>query len=674
MKSQKAIFPRPKKLSLTVFALLLSMSFLLGQDAKDFKTTDFNKKFDATKEVYKKGDTHAALQMYLELYRGDTTNANICYLIGDCYLKGRSEKVKALYYLQKALPSISNKYNESSPLEKNAPLLTYKLLGDAYHIHSKFDLAIQFYEKYKSELLVYKRKDIKNVKEANRKIEMCNTAIVLTAVPINAKVENMGKNINSPYADYSPVLTADQQTIIFTTRRKESTGGELTPDGKYFEDIYISNYNGKSWSPAESIGKPINTNNNEASVGISPDGQEILIYKDDNGDGNIYSTTLNGDVWSEPVKLNSNINSKYWEPSAFISADGHAIYFISNRPGGYGGRDIYVSQKTEKGEWGKAVNMGGLINTPYDEDAPFIHPDGITLFFSSNGHNTMGGFDVFHSSLSDDGSKWLAPINAGFPINSPDDDVFFVVSTDKTKAFYSSFKEGGFGEKDNYMITFLDQKQAPLTLLKGVVKDENGSVPKDIEITVTDNETGKLAGVYRPNSKTGQYLFILTPGKNYNISYEADGFLFYSENRDIAKKTNYYEIYKAIQLPPIIVGSKMVLNNVFFDFDKATLRKSSNVELRNINRFLTKYPKVVIEISGYTDSKGTPEYNLKLSNDRAAAVVNYLVAKGVNKTRIVYKGYGETSPNAPNQNADGTDNPEGRQLNRRVELKIIEIK
>lgn len=652
-----------------VIAFTLCFSVLSAQNNNGFQS-----KFKKAKEVHKEGDCYAALPLYIELYKTDTTNANICYLVGDCYLKARSGKAKALPYLEKALLSVSYKYSSESLDERNAPLLTYKLLGDAYHIHSKFDKAILSYEQYKKELLFYKKKDAVNLKDANRKIEMCRVGMQLMATPVNAKIENMGKNLNSPYADYSPVLTADQSTMIFTTRRSQSTGGETTEDGKYFEDIYISNYNGKTWSVAETIGKPINTDGNEASVSISPDGQEILIYKDDNGDGNIYSTTLNGDVWAEPVKLNSNINSKHWEPSAFISADGYYIYFTSDRPGGFGGRDIYVSRRDPKGEWSKAVNMGALINTEFDEDAPFIHPDGITLFFSSNGHNTMGGFDIFYSTLSDDGIKWQTPVNVGYPINSPDDDVFYIVSPDKTKAYYSSLKEGGLGEKDNYVITFLDQKQAALTLLKGLVKDAYGAVPKDIVITVTDNETGNIAGIYRPNSKTGQYLFILTPGKNYNISYEADGFMFYSENREISKKTNYYEIYKAIQLPPITVGSKIVLNNIFFDFDKATLRKTSNVELRHILRFLNKYPNIVVEISGYTDSKGTLEYNQKLSDERASAVVNYLISNKISKNRLIAKGYGESSPDALNQNSDGTDNPEGRQLNRRVELKIIEIK
>lgn len=655
--------------AIVTFLLLSIGTFsLFSQNSKNFDA-----KFERAAEEYKAGNYFDVLPMYLEMYRSDTANANICYLVGDCYLKARNAKANALPYLEKAVLATTPDYKEGSSEERRAPILAYKLLGDAYHIHSKYDKAILAYEKYKSEMLLNKRKDKVNQLDADRKIEMCHNAQEYTASPVKVKIENMGKALNSSYGDYSPVLTADQKVMIFTSRRKESTGGKTYDGGRFYEDIYISNYNGTEWSAAENIGKPINTDENEASVGISPDGQEILVYKDDNGDGNIYSTTLDGDVWTEPVKLNSNINSKYWEPSAFISADGMTIYFSSNRPGGFGGRDLYESQKTEKGDWGKPVNMGAIINTPYDEDAPFIHPDGITLFFSSNGHKTMGGFDIFYSTLSDDG-KWQAPQNVGFPVNSPDDDIFYVVSPDKTKAYYSSFKEGGFGEKDNYVITFLDQKQAALTLVKGTVKDSDGGIPKGIEITVTDNETGKIVGVYRPNKKTGQYLFVLTPGKNYNISYDADGFMFYSENRQIPKKTNYYEINKIIQLPPITVGSKIVLNNIFFDFDKSTLRTTSNVELKNIIRFLNKYPKIVIEIAGYTDSKGTPAYNLKLSQDRAAAVVDYLAAHGIAKARMAAKGYGEASPDASNENADGTDNPEGRQLNRRVEMKIIEIK
>jgi outer membrane protein OmpA-like peptidoglycan-associated protein len=398
----------------------------------------------------------------------------------------------------------------------------------------------------------------------------------------------------------------------------------------------------------------------------------ILIYKDDNGDGNIYSTTLNGDKWSQPVKLNENINSIYWEPSAFISADGNTIYFSSNRPGGYGGRDLYTCKKLPGGDWAKAVNMGPKINTQFDEDAPFIHPDGITLYFSSNGHTTMGGFDIFTTQLSGDGT-WSEPLNVGYPINTTDDDIYYVVSPDSRSAYFSSFRKEGLGEKDNYLATFPDRAETPLTVMKGTVIDETGKPAKNVEITVSDNVTGEVIGVYHTNSKTAQFLFILTPGKNYNVTYESDNHLFYSENMEIPANTNYYVIKRAIIMAPIVIGSKITLNNIFFDFDKATLRDLSNVEIKNLVRLMNNNPRLKVEISGHTDSKGSDAYNMKLSQARAQSVVSSLEANGISKNRMQAKGYGKHMPASPNTNPDGTDNPVGRQLNRRVELKIIGI-
>jgi outer membrane protein OmpA-like peptidoglycan-associated protein len=510
------------------------------------------------------------------------------------------------------------------------------------------------------------------INEVNRSIEMCKTGQRLVANPVKIKIQNLGATVNSTYADYSPVLSADGNSIFFTSRRAGSVGELKDDEGNYMEDIYISNKTATGWSKAINIGTPINTESNDASVGISPDGQTILIYKDDNGDGNIYSTTLKGDVWGTPIKLNENINSKYWEPSASFSSDGNTLYFVSNRPGGFGGRDLYISKKTSEGDWTKAVNMGSAINTPYDEDAPFMHADGITFSFSSNGHNTMGGFDIFTSILSYD-SVWSEAMNVGYPINTTDDDVFYVISPDGLKAYFSSFREGGLGEKDNYMLTFLEKKESPLTLVKGTVIDESGKPAKNVVITITDNETEQIVGVYHANTKTGKFLFILTPGKNYNITYQADNHLFYSENIEIPKASKYYELNREISLPPIVVGSKIVLNNIFFDFDKTTLRAQSNVELRNLVLIMKSNPNMKVEISGHTDSKGNDAYNQKLSEERAQAVVARLITNGISKDRMVAKGYGKTMPAAANRKANGSDDAVGRQLNRRVELKITKI-
>ncbi len=620
---------------------------------------------------YKEGYS-AALPIFLELYKEEPANMNLAFKIGVCYQASRNERAKAIPYFSKAITAVSDDYKGGSYKETNAPYITFKLLGDAYHLNYQFDSAIAVYGKFIFLMTSNNKTDKTSIDEINRKIEMCKTGKRLVGNPVRMKIQNLGTAVNSAYADYSPVLSADQSTIFFTSRRPEGTGDQKDDEGNYMEDIYMSNKTTIGWSKVENIGTPVNTEWHEATVGLSPDGQTILIYKDDNGDGNIYSTTLDGDKWSTPVKLNENINSKYWEPSAFISADGNTLYFTSNKPGGFGGRDLYTSKRIPGGDWQPAVNMGANINTPYDEDSPFIHPDGITLSFSSNGHNTMGGFDIFNSLLSED-KTWSEPVNGGYPLNTTDDDIFYVVSPDNLKAYFSSFRKGGLGEKDNYMVTFLDRKETPLTLMKGIVNDESGKPAKKVEITVTDNETGEIVGIYHTNNKTGQFLFILTPGRNYNITYQAQDHLFYSENMEIPKKSNYYEIKKSISLDPIAVGSKITLNNIFFDFDKSTLRAVSNVELKNLFFLLKSNPNLKVEISGNTDSKGNDAYNQKLSEERAQAVVASLAAKGISADRMQARGYGETMPAAANKKLNGKDNPEGRQLNRRVELKITKI-
>ncbi|MBK7668250.1 MAG: PD40 domain-containing protein [Sphingobacteriaceae bacterium] len=613
-----------------------------------------------------------ALPVFVSLFKKDPTNMNLAFKIAVCYQASRMNRKQAIPYLIKATSSVSANYSGSTYKEKHAPLITYKFLGDAYHINYQFDKAIAAYQKYIGVMAENKSSEKDQISETNRKIEMCKVAKKFIASPVKVKLQNLGTTVNSSSGDYSSVLSADQQTLFFTSRRPESTGTQKDGDGNFMEDIYMSNKTKTGWSNAKNIGGPINTEWHEATVGISPDGQTILIYRDDMGDGNIYTTKLNGDMWGTPVKLNDNINTKHWEPSAFISADGTRLYLTSNKPGGYGGRDLYVSKRTFDGDWEKAVNLGPNINTPYDEDAPSIHPDGVTLYFSSNGHNTMGGFDIFSSSLLKEDS-WSEPVNVGFPINTTDDDVFYVISPDGRTAYFSSFREGGLGEKDNFMATFPEIKAKPLTLIKGTIIDESGKPAKNAVITITDNETEQIVGIYTANTKTGTFLFILTPEKNYNITYQADNHLFYSENMEIPKESNYYELKRTVKLDPIVVGSKIVLNNIFFDFDKATLRPLSNVEIKNLVTLMRSNPNLKVEISGHTDSKGNDDYNRKLSEERAQAVVNKLVENGISADRFKAKGYGENTPSVPNTKVNGTDDPEGRQLNRRVELTITEI-
>lgn len=651
---------------------LFCLVFCLVAVAKNSK--EFQDKFAKAETLFTDSSYTDALPLYLDLQKLDSSNANINYKVGYCYLKARQGRNKAALYLEKAVKAASPSYKLGSAEETKAPLEAYLRLGEAYHFNGKFDDAIANYEKYKVVSAQSKPLDATQLQDVERKIQISKNAKVLVSRPVKIRIDNFGKNVNSPYGDYAPVLTADQSTLIFTSRRPETTGGEKFTGGLYFEDIYIATKKDSIWGVATNIGAPINTNSNEASVSVSLDGQTIIIYKDDNGDGNLYITHLRGDKWSTPEKLNANINSKAAEPSAWLSPDGNTLYFSSDRKGGFGGMDLYKSQRTNGGDWGEAVNLGPTINTPYDEDGPFIHPDGITLFFSSNSHQTMGGFDIFYSTIAEDGTTWSDPVNVGYPVNSTDDDIFYVVSPDNKRAYYTSLRAGGFGDKDNYIITFLEQKNATLALLKGTVLDESGTALPEVKITVTDNTTGKVVGVYHANSITGKYLFVLTSGKNYNVAYEAEGFLFYSYNVYVPKKTNYFEIVKTVQLPKIVVGSVVVLENIFFDYNQASLTTESNTELGNVLKFIKANPNVIVQIAGYTDSKGSKDYNKKLSLERAKSVVASLVAQGAPKDRLVAKGYGEEVPTAPNEKSDGSDNLEGRQRNRRVEFRILDVK
>jgi outer membrane protein OmpA-like peptidoglycan-associated protein/tetratricopeptide (TPR) repeat protein len=647
-----------------VLSILLFCASVLSATAQ---VSDKKKFMDADNYFIDSNYTRA-LPLYLELLRNDPANSNLNYHAGICYLNSATERGKALEFLQKASSGVSQKYRERSFKEKHSPLSTWLYLGDAYHYAYQFDSAIAMYNKFMPYMPV---NDAEMHDMLLRRIQICNNAKQLVSEPIPFKVQNLGPKINSSEGDYSAVVSADQSMLIFTSRRPGSTGGKLDQDGRYFEDIYYSSRKDTLWSDPVNMGPNVNTDGHEASISTSIDGQQLFIYKDDNGNGNIYYTSLKGDQWQTPVKLDPNINSKYWEPSCALSPDGETFYFSSDTLGGFGGLDIYRCKKLPNGKWSKAQNLGPRINTPFNEDAPFIQADGVTFYFSSQGHRTMGGYDIFKTTLSDSG--FSEPVNMGYPLNTTGDDIFYVPTADNKHAYYSSFKEGGYGDKDIYYITLPGEKEADLTVYSGTITSIYGGVPEGTVITVTDNSTGEVVGTYSPNSSTGKYVFILPPGKNYNISYEAEGFLFTSDNVDVKDSSTYNLINHPIELSPIKVGTKVVLKNIFFKSGQSTLAPESQTELDKLENLLKKFPKLVVEISGHTDSQGGTELNQKLSEKRAQAVVDYLAGHGIERNRMKAVGYGETQPIAKNTNPDGSWNRKGMALNRRFEFKILSV-
>jgi outer membrane protein OmpA-like peptidoglycan-associated protein len=712
-----------------------------------------------------------ALKHFLDAYRIDSTNANINYKLGFCYLQSATEKSKALPFLEKAIKNVSHNYDEMEPREKKAPENVYYLLGVAYRLANKFNESTTYFNKFK-DIVGDKNKELTT--ELEKQVETNFTAIEFSKDTAVVTIINLGDSVNSSYPEYSPVVSADESTLIFTSRRPGSTGNDKTDSDMFFEDIYFctKKENG-TWSSPRSIGANINTNDNEADIGLSADGQMLFVYRGVNG-GDIYYSVLEGETWGTLIALNANINSKAWETHATLSIDGNTLYFVSDRKeGGFGGRDIWRCVKLPNGQWSMPLNLGPTINTAYDEDAPFIHPDGVTLFFSSTGHKNMGGFDIFKSIKDDDG-KWSVPENLKAPINTTDDDIFYVQSVDGKRGYFSSVRAGGKGEKDLYMINYEQSIVEPLALIKGYLTfDGTSKVPSNVQIMATDMESGLIVQDVKPNSITGKYILILNPGnegktytlsfeaegyqpinetitipanasyqeinkelslkvinmeskvlgtisvtgkvknqedqiipgvkiivkdnlsgklvdtyytssdsgsyyfvldrgKNYNISYEAEGYLFQSENVNVPKQPEFSVLTKNIILEKVKAGAKIVLNNIFFDSNKATLRKESNLELEKVLKLLKDYPDLKIEVAGHTDSKGNDAVNLKLSQTRSQSVVAALIKKGIDGKRLVAKGYGETMPVAPNTLPNGKPDLKGMQQNRRVELKILE--
>jgi len=624
-----------------------------------------------------------AIEYYLSANKLNPNNALLNFKIGNCYIYGQNQ-AKSLHFFEKA-----------NQLDPNVSPMIHYMFGWSHHFNLHFDKAIQEYETFKKTLTP--KKDQERIIDVNKKIKECGYGKELVKHPVRVFIDDLGEEINTKYPEYAPVISADESVLMLTSRRPNTVGGEIAEeDQQYYEDIYISRKVNGKWSAAANMGKPVNTERHDATIALSPDGQKLYIYNDDNGDGNIYECDQKGDVWSKPDRMNKHVNSPSHESSACLSPDGKTIYLITDRTdlNGLGGHDVYVSHQNKKGKWMDPVNLGPIINTEYDEESGYMHPDGKTFYFASKGHTSMGGFDIFRTSVEN--GKWATPENIGYPLNTPGDDLDFVLSASGKHGYYSSFNEHGFGEKDIYIVTFLGPEKpvmlntednliaslaqpvkqiiiepkvavttAKTTILKGVISDALSQKPLEAEIDLIDNTKNEVLATFMSNAKSGKYLVSLPSGKNYGIAVRKTDYLFHSENFDLPADAAYQEVVKDIHLKNIAVGSKIVLRNIFFDFDKFTLRPESTAELERLIKLLMDVPSMRIELSGHTDSKGSAVYNQKLSENRAKAVVEYLVQHGIDGKRLEYKGFGMDQPMADNK----TD--EGRQLNRRTEFKIL---
>ena len=679
-------FYRNKSISF-VYKLVPLLFFLLINHVQVIIAQDDNDLFYIADDYVDNENFTGAINLYQRMLMEDPNNADLNFKLGFCYLNTSDEKHMAVEYIEKSLSLLKNKKKKNNEIIE----ATF-YLAKAYQTTYRYDDALAKYNSLKG---MTKNKKLLGIIDGE--IEKCKAGKKLVENPVQITIANMGDSINSEFSDHSPVVSADESVLIFTSRRENNFGGEMDADGQYDENIYISHFIDGHWSSPKSIGDNINTAEHEASIGLSVDGQELYIYKSDDK-GSIYVTKLQGDVWSKPRKLGPTINTKARETHASLSADGNSLYFTSDRKGGYGGLDIYVAHRKLNGKWSEAKNLGPAINTPSDERAPYIHPDSKTLFFSTKGYDGLGGFDIFTSQLNEFGT-WTIPKNLGYPINTSADDVFYVLSANGQRAYYSSKKEDGYGRSDIYIIGLKEAEKTKITIMTGKVYICRGELP-EVSITVMDAKTDEVVGIYAPNTKTGKFLFVLNKGGMYNVIFETDGAIILSEKLNVPIDAAYQQLYKVIQIPVdppcadeevevmeeqefaggvnidnidengIVYDKNIKVENILFPYNNAK-DIPKNKSLDKLAVYLTTNRHAKIEVGAYADASGRAYYNYKLSIKRGNAVKAYLVNLKVNPEQIKVQGYGEENPITKNRNSNGTWNKKSMKYNRRIEFRVI---
>ena len=538
-------------------------------------------------------------------------------------------------------------------------------LGKLELYDRNYDEAIKCFETY----LELDKRESETELDAKRGLKIARFRKEALAHPVPFNPQNLGAAVNSRDDEYLPSLTADGQTLVFTRRfpRKATT----TANTKEEEDLYVSTLNNGQWSRAERMPEPVNSTDNEGAQCISQDGR-IMFYtacnrNDGGGRCDLYMCVNKSGRWSKPRNLGSAVNSGAWEGQPTFSIDGRTLYFVSNRKGGHGGMDIWKTT-FDGGQWTAPENLGPEINTEFDEMSPFIHFDDHTLYFSSNRPEGMGGMDLFVAKRDDNG-RWTQPTNLGYPINTEGDDNNLIVSADGRTAIFASQRDGGQGKMDLYTFELpVESRPTVAICFKGRVSNAKDGQPVASDIRIIDLANGTTVANTSSDGKNGLYIVSLPAGKDYAFHVTANGFLFHSQNVEKNNENGneqWQPVTVDIALHPIESGERIALRNVFFETGRWEILPESEYELAKVVDLLTKNPTLKIELGGHTDNVGRPEANQRLSEQRAKAVYDYLINKGIPSNRLSYKGYGETQPVATN------DTDEGRRENRRTEIKVL---
>ena len=644
-----------RKIILVCISILVFQFSLYAQENINLKETFLDAEYYVLYE-----DFNEALPLYLKLINSNHSNAYISYRIGECYLNIPGQKSKAISYLKEAIKNILPKIKEGSFKETAAPQEALFLLGNAYQINNQLNKAITTYNEFKELLNV---NDIYNIDFVDQQIKSCNNAIKLMQSPIQYKEINIGDIINNNFSNIRPVVSSDENILIYTTKLK------------FYDAIFFSKKENNKWTVPINLMPYLKTDNNIYPCSLSSDGTQLFLFKNDEYNGDIYVSNFDGKEWSEAIKLGKNINSKFFETHASISSDNSTLYFTSNRRGGYGGLDIYKSEYNYvKKAWGEPINLGAEINTPNNEETPFISDDGTTLYFASQGHYTMGSFDIFYSKKLKD-SLWSSPVNFGYSVNTTDDNMFFCPVKDNNFAYIAKYKKNGYGKEDIYRLEIFSNDHPYNIKVNGYIslQDKQKEFKKgEFEINIIDSAKVETIQILTPNVETGKFETDLTPG-TYKFVFKSDRYKQRVKTLVIPENFQRNSVMINVELVPLAVssGEYITIKSLFFNFDDYSLNRESKIELERLYKLMTRYPSLYIEITGHTDAIGSSEYNKKLSIKRARATIDYLVNKGIKESRFVAKGVGKSQPIAINSMSDGSDNPEGRKFNRRVTTKIL---
>lgn len=638
---------------LIIFLLSTSSDGLLN--ASQYELTSKNKKalkhYTSAETAFRSGDYELAKTYLTKAVKADDAFIEAWLLLGDVNIE--------LHAKDEAILSYKIAIRVDSGFFPRA----YYFVGNLYFETGDYADAVIYYTLFSD--FINDDSALNQLAETSlKKAKFSNEAI---NNPVSEPPQNLGPVINSSDDEYMNFVDATSTQVVLT--RKSAAGLDNYGRAYYLENLYEANLLNGEWTKPDTINTEWNEDVNIGGMNMSIDGRKMYFtgcnWPSGFGSCDLMVSFRKGKYWQSPFNLGPDVNSQWWDSQPMISSDGKQLYFASRRANGKGGSDLWMSVRLKDGNWSPPINLGDSINSEGNEMAPFIHSDGKTLYFSSTGHYGLGKADLFFSR-KDEAGIWSKAKNLGYPINSGENEINLVITLDGQQAWISSDREGGLGKTDIYLIDVY-KKMAPgkVYYVKGTIHDKESNKPLIAKVVLTDVTTGLVKNATISDPVTGEFLMVLQPDMNYAFNISSDGYLFYSENFDTHAQKSTEPIHKLFNLSPLTTGERIVLRNVFFDFDSIELKPESYSELNKLYSLLVAHPDMKIKIEGHTDNIGDDSYNLTLSTNRAKAVYTYFIKKGIPATNITYEGFGSASPMFNN------DTEKGRAGNRRTEVEIL---